>query len=242
MVSVAVRNPDLAWLAAMREALGSRGIAVDGGVRAADPAPPSVAMGAGPSMAGAAPDTLFSVASPPLREVMPALDKPSQNQIAELLLKTLGLERTGIGTADSGRRVVERQLLAWGADSSGFAVRDGSGLSRHDYLSPETLVHVLAAARRDTAWQVMYEALPIAGLDGTIGRRMIGTAAAGNVHAKTGSVDKARSLSGFVTTADGRMLIFSILSNNWTVPARDIESVADTICERLAVLQLGGTR
>ena len=79
---------------------------------------------------------------------VPALEKPSQNQIAEALYKAVGLERTGVGTADSGRAVVERQLREWGADTTGFVVRDGSGLSRHDYLSPETIVRVLDAMRR----------------------------------------------------------------------------------------------
>ena len=82
-------------------------------------------------------------------------------------------------------------------------MRDGSGLSRHDYVSPRTLVTVLDAMRRHPDFKVFYDALPIAGVDGTIDKRMRGTAAQGNVHAKTGYVDKARSLSGYVTTADG---------------------------------------
>ena len=64
--------------------------------------------------------------------------------------------------------------------------------------------------------------MPIAGVDGTIARRMRGTPAEGNVHAKTGTVDMARSLSGYVTTADGRRLIFSILCNNHTVPTSEV--------------------
>ena len=60
-------------------------------------------------------DTLFTYVSPPLRNILPALLKPSQNQIAEILLKTIGLERGGMGTADSARKIVAQQLLAWGA-------------------------------------------------------------------------------------------------------------------------------
>ena len=77
-------------------------------------------------------------------------------------------------------------------------------------------------------------ALPIAGVDGTIENRMRGTAAQGNVHAKTGTVDKARSLSGYVTTTDGRMLLFSFLCNNFTTPNRDVERVQDAILVTLA--------
>jgi D-alanyl-D-alanine carboxypeptidase (penicillin-binding protein 4) len=132
--------------------------------------------------------------------------------------------------------VVERQLLAWGAQPDGFVIRDGSGLSRYDYLSPETIVRTLASIRQDTAFSVFYDALPIAGVDGTIEWRMRGTAAQGNVRAKTGYVSNARSLSGYVTTADGRQLIFSALCNNWTVSVREVERVQDAIAVRLAEL------
>jgi D-alanyl-D-alanine carboxypeptidase/D-alanyl-D-alanine-endopeptidase (penicillin-binding protein 4) len=171
-----------------------------------------------------------------LRDILHAMEKPSQNQIAEILLRTLGLERAGVGRPDSGASVVERQLLAWGAEPDGFVIRDGSGLSRYDYLSPETLVRTLAAIRRDTAFHAFYDGLPIAGIDGTIEYRMRGTAAQGNVHAKTGFIANARSLSGYVTTADGRMLIFTALCNNWTAPVKDVERVQDEIAVRLAEL------
>ena len=179
------------------------------------------------------------ITSPTMRDILKRMEKPSQNQIAEALYKTLGLEKTGVGTADSGRRVVERQLVAWGAQPDGFAVRDGSGLSRHDYVTPETIVKVLDAMRKHEHFRTFYDALPIAGVDGTIRSRMRGTPAENNVHAKTGFVDKARSLSGYVTTADGRMLLFSFLANNWTTPTRSVERVQDAIAARLAGMRLG---
>ena len=178
--------------------------------------------------------TLFALRSPPLRDILPVMEKPSQNQIAELLFKTLALEKTGVGSADSGVKVIERQMLAWGAEKDGFAVHDGSGLSRHDYVSPSTILKVLDAMRRHKDFKVFYDALPIAGVDGTISARMKGTAAERNVHAKTGTVDKARSLSGYVTTANGRLLMFSFLCNNFTVPNREIERATDAILARIA--------
>ena len=208
------------YLAALEEALAARGIGIGGA-----PVDTSVQQ-----------DTLVTVLSPPLRDILSALEKPSQNQIAEVLFRTLGLEKTGVGSADSGRRVVESQLLAWGAPSDGYVIRDGSGLSRHNYLTPETLVHVLAAVSRDTAFRVFYDALPIAGVDGTLAGRMRGTPAQGNAHAKTGYIDRARSLSGYVSTTDGRRLIFSILCNNFTTPVRAVERVQDAIVSRLAGL------
>jgi serine-type D-Ala-D-Ala carboxypeptidase/endopeptidase (penicillin-binding protein 4) len=226
-VHVALRHPAAAWLDAFAEVLADRGIPVTGGVDADGMA----------DTTGLA--VLATRVSPPLREILPVFEKPSQNQIGEILLKTLGREVTGVGTADSGRVVVERQLLAWGADSAGFAVRDGSGLSRHNYVSPETIVRVLDAMRRHEHFRDLYEALPVGGVDGTIRDRMRGTPAEGNVRAKTGTIDKARALSGFVRTADGRLLIFSMLANNHVVPNREVERVQDALLVFLAGSRLG---
>ncbi|HUQ46482.1 MAG TPA: D-alanyl-D-alanine carboxypeptidase/D-alanyl-D-alanine-endopeptidase, partial [Gemmatimonadaceae bacterium] len=220
---LAFRDQNAAYLAALREALRATGMSVD--------------EAATDSMARL--DSLAGMWSPPLREIMPFFEKPSQNQIGELLFKTLALSKTGVGTADSAQQVVARQLLAWGAAPDGFAVRDGSGLSRHDYLSPRTIVTVLDAMRRSPDFRLFYDALPVAGVDGTIRNRMKGTPAAGNVHAKTGTLDKARSLSGYVTTADGRLLLFSALANNYTVPTRRVDQVTDALGVRLASLRLG---
>ena len=91
-IDVAYRDPGLAYLYALRKTFADQALTVEGGL---DPR--------APRDTAAALDTLFVIKSPPLREILPALEKPSQNQIAEILFKTLGLERTGIGTADSGR-------------------------------------------------------------------------------------------------------------------------------------------
>lgn len=224
-LDVAYRDPGLAYLHALRRVLAEQALTIEGGL---DPRTPRDTV--------AQLDTLFVLHSPPLREILPALEKPSQNQIAEILFKTLGLERTGVGTADSGRAVVERQLVEWGIAPTSVAVRDGSGLSRHDYITPEAIVRILDVMRRSPDFAVFRDALPIAGVDGSIANRMKGTPAAGNVHAKTGFVDKARSLSGYVTTADGRLLIFSLLCNNWTTSSREVDQVADAIAVRLASL------
>jgi serine-type D-Ala-D-Ala carboxypeptidase/endopeptidase (penicillin-binding protein 4) len=211
------RDPNAAYIAAFREALNAKGITIG------DEAVPLSTS-----------DTVLTLLSPSLREILPPFMKPSQNQIGEMLFKTLGLERGTAGTAYVARGIVEKQLEAWGARPSGFVVRDGSGLSRYDYVSPETIIHVLDAMRRDTAFNAFYEAMPIAGVDGTIRSRMRGTPAASNVRAKTGSVAQARSLSGYVTALTGDTLMFSILANNWNVPAGRVTAGADSIAARLA--------
>jgi len=219
---IAIREPASAWLQAFAEALGDKGITVRGTiVRTPDAA-----------LDGLTP--LFTLTSPPLRDVLARFFKPSQNQIGEILLHTLGFEKNGAGSADSGRRVVERQMLAFGADSNGFAVRDGSGLSRHDYVTPETFVKILDAMRKRDDFKVFYDALPIGGVDGTIGNRMKSTPAQGNVHAKTGTVDRSHSLTGYVTTADGTLLLFSFQHNNYTTNNQQVERVQDWIAAQLA--------
>ena len=219
---ITFRHQGEAYLAALLEAMASRGIVIE--------------KGGGAPMGAEVP--LFTMRSPPLRKVLPFFEKPSQNQIGEILFKTLALEKTGVGRADSAARIVSQQVLSWGAAADGFAIRDGSGLSRHDYLSPRTIVTVLGAITTHPDFRAFHDALPIAGVDGTIRNRMKGTAAQGNLRGKTGTLDKARSLSGYVTTADGRQLIFSVLCNNFVVPTRRVDQVSDAIGVRLASLRL----
>jgi D-alanyl-D-alanine carboxypeptidase/D-alanyl-D-alanine-endopeptidase (penicillin-binding protein 4) len=222
-ITVATRTPGYTYLNALYLALSRRGIAVDGLV---DLSVDSLALPY---------DTLFAFSSPPLREILKHFMKPSQNQIGEALLKTLGLEKTGVGTADSGAAVVVRQLADWGVDSTGAVVYDGSGLSRHDLVTPETLVKTLVAMMSDsTNFSVFYDALPIAGVDGTIRSRMANTAAANNLRAKTGTIEFVRSLSGYVSTADDQLLVFSFLSNHFTTRVAEITRLQDAIGVLLA--------
>lgn len=223
-VMITQHDPDAAYVAALTEALRDRGITVDGQ--------------SGANEGGERIDSLFTMQSVALREIMPAILKPSQNQIAEVFLRTIGLERTGVGTADSGRRVIERQFNDWKIPADGYVVRDGSGLSRNDFISPEAIVGILDVMRRSPNFDLFFQSLPIAGVDGTIRTRMRGTPAERNLHAKTGTLSMVRSLSGYVRTADDRLLEFSILCNNWTAPQASVDRVADAIGVALAELRL----
>lgn len=224
VIEVTHHDPDAAYVAAFREALREKGIVI--GDSATEAAYGRI-------------DTLATLTSPPLSDILKALLKPSQNQIAEMLFRTVALEKIGAGRSDSARAVIERQIATWGVPVPSEAiVRDGSGLARYDYITPRTAVRILDVMRHAPSFNVFYDALPIAGVDGTIANRMKGTPAQGNVHAKTGTVAQARSLSGYVTTADRHVLIFSFLCNNFTVPNRAVEAVQDAIAERLAAMRL----
>jgi D-alanyl-D-alanine carboxypeptidase/D-alanyl-D-alanine-endopeptidase (penicillin-binding protein 4) len=230
VISVATRTPGYVYLSALYTALSQRGVRIE---KLVDLATDSLTEPY---------DTVYTIESPPLREILKYFLKPSQNQIGEVLLKTVGLERTGIGTADAGAEVETTQLREWGVDSTGVVVYDGSGLSRHDLVSPETIVKVLTAMQKDTAFSAYYDAFPIAGVDGTIKSRMKGTAAENNLRGKTGSIEFVRSLSGYVDTADGERLVFSFLSNHFTVPSSEITHVQDAVGALLASYSAMPTR
>ncbi len=226
---VSVPDPARYFTAALTEALTDSGIAVRGDTAVAAPAAP-----AAPAAAVAPAETLFVWHSPPLAAVLPLFLKPSQNQIGETLLRTLGAEAGGAGTVDSGRSVVRSVLTGFGVPPDAYVLADGSGLSRYDFIAPAALAQVLAALDQRPDFPTLYAALPIAGVDGTLATRLKGTAAAGNVHAKTGSLTDVRSLSGYVTDADGEHLLFVLLVNNFTVPQRVVEAAQDQIVVRLA--------
>jgi D-alanyl-D-alanine carboxypeptidase/D-alanyl-D-alanine-endopeptidase (penicillin-binding protein 4) len=222
IVSVATRTPGYVYLSALYGALTQRGVAVDGLVNlTADSL--------------AAPyDTVYIIESPPLRDILKYFLKPSQNQIGEALLKTIGLEKTGIGSADAGAEVVSTQIREWEVDSTEFVVYDGSGLSRHDLVTPRAIVKVLLAMQKDTAFDAYYAAFPIAGVDGTIRSRMKGTRAENNLRGKTGTIEFVRSLSGYVSASNGPTIVFSFLANNFTTPVSEITRIQDAVGVLLA--------
>ena len=228
-LEVAVPDPVRFFEAALTQVLREAGIAVLGQAVATVPA------GAAPPAAPAMPaETLFVWQSAALREILPTLLKPSQNQIAETLLRTLGGQTRNVASVDSGRAAVRDALRDFGVADDAYVIADGSGLSRYDYVAPETLARILLAMARRPDFDLFYQALPIAGVDGTIATRMRGTAAANNVHAKTGSIANVRSLSGYVTTADGERLVFVMIANHFTASRRVVEVVQDHVLERLA--------
>lgn len=180
---------------------------------------------------------LASHDSMPLRELLVPFLKLSNNGHAEALVKAMGYAERGEGSWDAGLAVLRERLAELGVDAEQFRLVDGSGLSSMDTLTPHQLTTVLSNARQRPWFPAWHEALPVAGADdrlegGTLRGRMIGTAAEGAVRAKTGSLTGASSLSGYVTSADGRELAFSVLLNDYVSAApQDLE---DAIAIRLA--------
>lgn len=219
----AVPDNTLYFATVLRETLVERGIAVVGGAAEA----PS-----GWDTAGGV-DTLFVHRSPPLPEVLAAMMKPSQNQVAEILLKTLGAELRGMGTAGAGIQVVDSLFRADRLPHALLSQADGSGMSRYNLMAPALFVALLERERRRPDFPVFVASLPVAGVDGTLAGRMRGTPLEGRVRAKTGTLNGVRSLSGYLETAAGEMLVFSMLVNHHTLSARDADRVAEAALLRL---------
>jgi D-alanyl-D-alanine carboxypeptidase/D-alanyl-D-alanine-endopeptidase (penicillin-binding protein 4) len=218
---IAVDDPTGYAASLFRAALGRHGVRVHGptgrGVT-----PPSAA-------------TVTERASMPLSELLVPFMKLSNNMHAEILVKAMGREVSGVGSWSAGLAVTAKFAAANGVSAA--RLRDGSGLSRVDGVTPGELTSYLIALRGKPWFRTWYDALPIAGVSdrftgGTLRSRMAGTPAAGNVHAKTGSLTGVTGLSGYVTGADGEPLVFSILINNYL--SASPKNLEDAIAVRLA--------
>ena len=189
-------------------------------------------------------ETLASHESMPLEEMLIPFLKLSNNGHAEVLIKTMGAEVYGRGTWSDGIRAANQALSELGVVTSTMRMVDGSGLSRQDLTTPGHVAGLLAAVQDEPWFDAWYQALPVAGdsdrmVGGTLRSRMRGTPAEGNVRAKTGSLTSVTALSGYVTSADGERLVFSIVFNNFiSAKPSDLE---DRIAIRLAQFSRSGT-
>ncbi|HSJ13055.1 MAG TPA: D-alanyl-D-alanine carboxypeptidase/D-alanyl-D-alanine-endopeptidase, partial [Longimicrobiales bacterium] len=178
--------------------------------------------------------TIAALASPPLAEIVPAILQPSQNWIAEHVLKTLGAER-GTEGSWSGGLAVERRYLSdvVGIDSLAFNLRDGSGLAAQNLLTPAATVTLLDHVRA-APWRTQFAAaLAAPGMTGsTLENRL--APLAGRLVAKTGTIANVNALSGYLTTDSGRELTFSILSNGSGLPSATVRAAMDSVVRLVA--------
>jgi D-alanyl-D-alanine carboxypeptidase/D-alanyl-D-alanine-endopeptidase (penicillin-binding protein 4) len=163
-----------------------------------------------------------------LSELLVPFMKLSNNMHAEALVKTMGQQASGVGSWPAGLAVVRAYAQEHGVDTDVVRMSDGSGLSRFDLLTSDAFADLLVSVRDEPWFQAWYDALPIAGnpdrfVGGTLRSRMRDTAAANNLHGKTGSLTSVTALSGYVTNADGRELVFSMISNNYLSSPRSQE-------------------
>jgi D-alanyl-D-alanine carboxypeptidase/D-alanyl-D-alanine-endopeptidase (penicillin-binding protein 4) len=172
----------------------------------------------------------------PLDSVIVTMNKSSDNLSAENLLKTIAVFRGGIpGSARNGIYAVNEFLSSCGIDTTRLQIVDGSGVSHYNLITADQLVQLLVSiSKRPEMFPRFYASLPIAGVDGTLQDRMKTSSAAGNLRAKTGTINGVSTLSGYVQSRDGEMIAFSMMMQNFVIPAVSYRSAQDKIGELLA--------
>jgi D-alanyl-D-alanine carboxypeptidase/D-alanyl-D-alanine-endopeptidase (penicillin-binding protein 4) len=222
------------WLAAaLKASLEARGIAVDGTAR-------SVRWPESPA-SGAASVRLAELASPPMRELVSGFMKPSNNLQTDLIFGYLG-ERTRTPETPAWRssealavRELREFLRSNQLEADDVRFEEGSGLSRNNLTTARATVALLRFMAEHREAEAFRDSLPLAGVDGTLRRRFKGMTAEGNVRAKTGTLRWASSLSGYVTSAAGERLAFSVMLNRAVAaPGRSVREEVETVVEMLA--------
>lgn len=233
--SIAIHNPTLYFLHVLREVLLSEGIAVTGGIADIDDLPIK------PVMTGAR--VVATHQSPPLKAVVDVINKDSHNLYAEQVLKTLGVvfpdttSDAPPGSAAMGWARGRHSLGTARVDTAHIQLTDGSGLSRMNFIAPEMTTRLLTYMWQhpdDSTRTAYVRSLPVAGIDGSLKNRMIGTPAAGNVRAKTGTFTGASTLSGYVNSSRGTPLAFSVMVNMYPGSSAAARRLQDAVAETLA--------
>jgi D-alanyl-D-alanine carboxypeptidase/D-alanyl-D-alanine-endopeptidase (penicillin-binding protein 4) len=226
LLFAAVENPTTMFLSAFREALSRKGIFVGGSAIDIDDlrTPPDRSKA----------ETWVIDQSAPLFTIVDPLFKRSRNGYAETLLWTLSPPGEP-ATDAAGLEAMRDTLAELGVAPERYRSFDGSGLSRYDMVSAETLTRLLTVVWNDPEMLGPFRnALPVAGVAGSLASQLKDTAAAGRVWAKTGSMFNISTLSGYALTADNEPVAFSFLANNFTAPAAEIDAMMDDALLALA--------
>jgi D-alanyl-D-alanine carboxypeptidase/D-alanyl-D-alanine-endopeptidase (penicillin-binding protein 4) len=231
---IGISHAALLFVYLLRNSLVQKGVVITGKSRTTgEAAVPSVVIAqpsttptqAHSSAPSVAQTVLATLQSPPFSVIAAQTMKPSQNLYTELILRTLGKTSpppitpvTSIFSPTSeylGIEAVKTFLKTAGIRPEALVLDDGSGLSRNDMITAEATVQLLTFMSKHRYGEVFRDAMPIAGVDGTLRNRLRGTPAEKNLRAKTGSLSSAASLAGYVTTAAGEKLAFAIMVNNY---------------------------
>ena len=225
----AVDNPTQVYLNAMRVAFGRQGVNIERTPVDIDAARPQ------PDMSKAT--LLVEDKSPPLGEIVDVTLKWSRNIYAETMLRSMAPDGAPKSAA-GGLVALEETLNDWGIFGDYFIAKDGSGLSRYDYLSADALTWLLTYVWMDPKHADLYRAaMPLFGVNGNVANRLKDTPASGRVWAKTGSMSQVRSLSGYLETLEGEPLVFAFIVNGFRIPSREIDAAMDKALMRLIQFQ-----
>jgi D-alanyl-D-alanine carboxypeptidase/D-alanyl-D-alanine-endopeptidase (penicillin-binding protein 4) len=223
----ALPDPNLYFAAALRTALAQRGVSI-----------------AGPTLSTTdslryalvrTHEPLVEFASRPFEDMLYPILNSSQNWFAEMLLKAVGRAAGGAGSWDGGLDAERRFLIdSVGIDSTTFALSDGSGLSSGNLLTPRAFAQLLAYMYRHPRSAGFLRAMPRAGERGSLRSRFVDTPLEGHVLAKTGSIFRVQTLSGYVERPGGGVLAFSVMANNYVARYRDMMNQIDSVVVEMA--------
>ena len=233
--SIAISHPAELFLALLRQRLQERGVTITGQIRTVTTDSgftPGQPVGMGNTIGTApfpGPIEIARLESPPFSEIAAKTMKPSQNMYTETILWTLGEkwreEMTAVAATNGGKppsgnsdtlglTVTKAFRTQIGIPDDAVIQHDGCGLSRHDLITPSAVIQLYTYMAKQSRYsQVWRDALTIAGVDGTLRNRFKGTPGAGNVRGKTGTIDQVSALSGYLTTAGGEPVVFSVVVN-----------------------------
>ena len=221
----AVDNPTQVYLNAMRVAFRRHGVNIERTPFDIDDVrlPPDMSKAT----------LLVEDQSPTLTEIIDVSLKWSRNIYAETMLRSMAPDGAP-KTAAGGLAALEETMNDWGIFRDYFLARDGSGLSRYDYLTTDALTWLLTHLWRDPGHAELYRAsLPLFGVNGNVANRLKDTPVNGRVWAKTGSMSQVRSLAGYIVTVEGEPLVFAFMVNGFRIPQREIDAAMDRALLRL---------
>lgn len=224
-LGISAGNPTQWFAGLLRHRLLQGGIQVDGLAVDVDDALPR------PLRDGAT--RLFTHRSPPLRELIKPMLKDSVNLYGEALMR-LNSGPGVLPTNDAALEGLAGRFASWGLPPDAQQLVDGSGLSRRNAVSAEALLSVLERMYDPTGTSPFTQALPVAGVDGSLATRMRATLAARNLRAKTGTMSNIRTLAGYLTTLDGEHLALVVMVNNFEGTGAQALAAIDAIAVRLA--------
>lgn len=177
---------------------------------------------------------LYTHYSPSLTEIVTRANMKSVNLYCESLLKAIALKQKGKGTIDGGLELVESYWKQKGLSFSGVDLKDGSGLSSKNLVTTQFMAELLRKmAKEEAIFDSFYYSLPVASQSGTLRGMFRGTAAAGKIRAKSGSLSKVRSYAGYATARSGKLLSFCVIVNNYSGSSRNIRSKIERLLTSL---------
>jgi serine-type D-Ala-D-Ala carboxypeptidase/endopeptidase (penicillin-binding protein 4) len=167
--------------------------------------------------------------SPPLAQLLQVVDKVSQNLHAEVMLREVGAAAKHFGSREAGLNEMRDFLNEVGVDKDEYRFSDGSGLSRSTLVTPTAFTKLLAYMYQSNQRETWVNLLPVAGVDGTLGRRFADHPEARAIRAKTGTLGHVRANSGYVDSPEYGPLAFSFLVNNHSAPVAEINKFLDAV-------------